>query len=449
MAKTLQFRRSNTQLALANTPLQGELYIDTTQNTITVGDGTTPGGWYLATQYQLNANIAYLQGIENSQNTLDAIQTANIAAAFNQANSAAANTIYQTGVNTSQNNSITYALSTANSAAPSGGYTANSIIVANAAGYMVGPSNLLYFSANNTLNVANLSYGVYAPGLLVSAANNIVAAGSNQGTATQLTQDVNIIASGTGGVVAPLAVAGKFLTVVNRTPATIQVYPSSGHSFDGYGTNTPIALPVNGYVEMYGSTSNQWNTTLQAIVQGAFVSGPITGNLATAQANSIIFANSTGVLSNTSTLQFFTSNNTLQVSAINILGTDTDSGNIVGSGLITTTGNGIGYSTGSGGLVTQATSRTTGVTLNKPSGQITLFSQAMSNTTANTFVFTNSAIGANDFIMFNHWSGGTIGNYVVASNTGVGIANVTIRAINTVAAEAPVLQYVIIKGAAS
>jgi len=109
----------------------------------------------------------------------------------------------------------------------------------------------------------------------------------------------------------------------------------------------------------------------------------------------------------------------------------------------------VGYTTGNGGVIAQATSRTTGVTLNKPSGQITLFSQAMSNTTSNTFVFTNSAIAANDFVMFNHWSGGTIGNYVIAANTGVGIANVTIRSISTVAAEAPVLQYVVIKGAAS
>jgi hypothetical protein len=124
-------------------------------------------------------------------------------------------------------------------------------------------------------------------------------------------------------------------------------------------------------------------------------------------------------------------------------------GNISVGGLITTTGNGIGYATGSGGTITQATSRTTGVTLNKPSGQITLFSQALSAGAANTFTFTNSTISANDFIQFNHWSGGTIGNYTINANTSNGIANVTIRAITTVTAEAPVIQYVVIKGAAS
>ena len=124
-------------------------------------------------------------------------------------------------------------------------------------------------------------------------------------------------------------------------------------------------------------------------------------------------------------------------------------GNVFTGGLIETSGNGIGYSTGAGGTVTQGTSRTTGVTLNKPSGQITLFSQALAAGAANTFVLTNSTIAANDFILLNHFSGGTLGNYVFAANTSAGQANVTVRSITTVTAEAPVVQYVIIKGATS
>lgn len=111
--------------------------------------------------------------------------------------------------------------------------------------------------------------------------------------------------------------------------------------------------------------------------------------------------------------------------------------------------NGVGYPTGSGGVVTQATSRTTGVTLNKSSGQITLFSLALAAGTGNTFIFTNSNISANDYLMINHFSGGTLGNYIFASNTSAGQANVTVKSSTTVAAEAPVLQYVVIKGAAT
>lgn len=124
-----------------------------------------------------------------------------------------------------------------------------------------------------------------------------------------------------------------------------------------------------------------------------------------------------------------------------------DSTLIVGGTVYSNTG--VGYITGSGGVATQATSRTTSVTLNNPTGRITLFSQSMANTTANTFTFTNSSITANDFLLLTHWSGGTIGNYTLNANTGLGIANVTIRSISTVSAEAPVIQYVVIKGAAS
>jgi hypothetical protein len=124
-------------------------------------------------------------------------------------------------------------------------------------------------------------------------------------------------------------------------------------------------------------------------------------------------------------------------------------GNLSSSGLITTTGNGIGYTTGSGGTVSQLTSKLTGVTLNKPSGQITLFSSPMTSGTSNTFVLTNSTISANDFLLLNHFSGGTIGNYTLSANTSTGQANITIHSISTVSAEAPVIQYVIIKGATS
>jgi len=120
---------------------------------------------------------------------------------------------------------------------------------------------------------------------------------------------------------------------------------------------------------------------------------------------------------------------------------------VYSNGLLTTTGNGIGYATGSGGTVAQATNRATSVTLNKSSGQITLQSQAMGAGTSNTIVFLNSTIAANDFLLLNHFSGGTIGNYTFASNTSAGQANVTIRSVGTVTAEAPVIQYVLIKGA--
>jgi len=111
---------------------------------------------------------------------------------------------------------------------------------------------------------------------------------------------------------------------------------------------------------------------------------------------------------------------------------------------------GIGYPTGTGNTVTQTTSRTSTVFVNTPTGQITLFNQAMAPQTSNTFIIGNSFIGANDFILLNHFSGGTLGGYHLAANTSTGQANVTIRNVTTsTLTEAPVIQYVVIKAAAT
>lgn len=206
-----------------------------------------------------------------------------------------------------------------------------------------------------------------------------------------------------------------------------------------------------------GVTAGGWATTPIAYAQAAF-SAANTANSSTSYQTGVNATQNTAITTaaaNTVSLQVLanTDYTTLSVSPQTY-------GNSTFIPVITLSANGrvsaitntaitVGYTTGNGGLVTQSSTRSTGVTLNKPTGQITLTSNAMAIGTSNTFVFTNSTIGANDFIMFNHWSGGTIGNYTINSNTGVGIANVTIRSIATVAAEAPVLQYVVIKGAAS
>ena len=74
MAKSLQFRRGNTSQTLANTMASGELFVNTDQGTIVVGDGLTPGGNPLATQNQLTANVA----------TLNASLAANVAGLVTQ-----------------------------------------------------------------------------------------------------------------------------------------------------------------------------------------------------------------------------------------------------------------------------------------------------------------------------------------------------------------------------
>jgi len=115
--------------------------------------------------------------------------------------------------------------------------------------------------------------GSTAAGLLSSTNAGVAAAGSTQGTATALSSDINIVTSGTGGVVVPGAVSGKYAVIVNRTGSAINVYPAVGHAFDGLSANTPISLPASGFIEVFGSSSTQWHTTNQAITQAQFISG--------------------------------------------------------------------------------------------------------------------------------------------------------------------------------
>jgi hypothetical protein len=125
--------------------------------------------------------------------------------------------------------------------------------------------------------IVTLPAGSNGPGLLGSTSNAVTAAGTTQGTATALTSDINIVTTstaGTGlGVVSPGATSGKYLVIVNRSANAINVYPAAGHQFDGLGADTPISLPVNGFLEMYGSSTSQWHTTTQAITQASFLQG--------------------------------------------------------------------------------------------------------------------------------------------------------------------------------
>ena len=109
----------------------------------------------------------------------------------------------------------------------------------------------------------------------------------------------------------------------------------------------------------------------------------------------------------------------------------------------------LGYTTGAGGAVTQATSKSTGVTLNNVTGAITLNGAALTNGSTATFTVTNSAIGANDNVVINHKSGGTLGGYgvkvhsIAAGSFKISVKNESGGDLS----EAPVLQFSIIGGA--
>ena len=97
--------------------------------------------------------------------------------------------------------------------------------------------------------------------------------------------------------------------------------------------------------------------------------------------------------------------------------------------------------------MTQATSRTTGVTLNKGTGAITLFTAAGSATAA-TFTVTNSTVAATDVIHVCQKSGTNLYNTLVTA-VAAGSFNITFYTTGGTASDAPVFNFVVVKGVAA
>lgn len=112
----------------------------------------------------------------------------------------------------------------------------------------------------------------------------------------------------------------------------------------------------------------------------------------------------------------------------------------------------IGYGTGAGGAVTQGTSKSTTVALATPTGAVTMHNASLNDATNVAFTVTNANVAANDNIIVNHISGGTLGAYqvwghspVAATSFKISVRNVSGGALG----EAIVLQYTLIRGKSS
>ena len=121
----------------------------------------------------------------------------------------------------------------------------------------------------------------------------------------------------------------------------------------------------------------------------------------------------------------------------------TSAGNV----LVTGGAGGLGYTAGAGGTVAQSGNKSGGVTLNKQSGEITMQNTNLAAATIVSFVLTNSTIGANDLLLLQHQSGGTLGAYTLNAACAAGSATIYVRN-NTAGTlgEALVIRYAVIKG---
>ena len=122
----------------------------------------------------------------------------------------------------------------------------------------------------------------------------------------------------------------------------------------------------------------------------------------------------------------------------------TSAGNV----LVTGGTGGVGYTAGAGGTVAQSGNKSGGVTLDKQSGAITMQATNLGAATIVSFVLTNSTIGANDLLVLQHQSGGTLGAYTLNAACAPGSATIYVRN-NTAGglSEALVIRYAVIKGA--
>ena len=125
---------------------------------------------------------------------------------------------------------------------------------------------------------------------------------------------------------------------------------------------------------------------------------------------------------------------------------------LAATGAITSSGTaGIGYVTGAGGTVTQLTDKETAVVLNKTCGQILMSSAALTHDTAVSFTLANSTIADDDVLILNHFSGGTVGSYLLNAQCVDGSAIITVRNVNSsgTLSEAITIAFVVIKAVVS
>ena len=113
-------------------------------------------------------------------------------------------------------------------------------------------------------------------------------------------------------------------------------------------------------------------------------------------------------------------------------------------------GTAIGYPVGLGGAVTQETSKATGVTLNKVAGAITTDDAELAGGAEVSFVVTNSFVAATDVPVVAVKSGASTGTYVASvSAVAAGSFTITLSNLGSTASEALVLNFAVIKAAAS
>lgn len=251
-----------------------------------------------------------------------------------------------------------------------------------------------------------------------------------------------IITSGT------LIYVGALVNVLLSTGKAVVGADTANHFFAGVAIRGGTGVAdgsVTCIVECHGTRFLPHNgTAAQTDVGKMFcVVGDDKVDLITAVTNEVIVGRCVGV---------DTANNLVEIDLSDrSIGAQLDAISATGSIVSSSPANagGLGYSTGAGLAATQATSKSTTVTNGDPSncGTITMNAASLAAGTIVSFTFTNAAIGANDVLILNHVSGGTMGSYTLNSRCAAGSAIIDLRN-NTAGAlaEAVVIAWARVRG---
>ena len=391
-----------------------------------------------------NSNVAAYLSIYNgniiSSNTygyINGIIGANIANTATFTNLTTGNATVTSNLSAG-NISITYNETIGGNVTVTGNITANNITV------------------GNTISLGN--------SLLFSSAI-VNAAGSNQGTATSVTADNIFVTGGSGGVILPIAVQGREISITNNTASTINVYPATGHAIENLSANTPITVPAYATVGLIAKSGNNWWTSQPIYTAGTGVTinqsanGGVTWSIGqpVATTNSVTFANINGgnvivsanvnsgnitASANVTGLYYYGNGSTLsglygntQTSAYIGSYLPTYSGNLTAGNLVATGNVGGTYFIGNGSLLTGLYSNaTTAAYLPTYSGNI---NAGNVNTTSN--VYATYFVGSSQYLT------GLYGNTQVAAYLPQYYSANAISA-NGVASNSYILSYITING---
>ena len=334
----------------------------------------------------------------------------------------------------------------------SSGYLANSIIFANASGYLSNTNNLQFFTSNNNFVVTG---NVIGGGVRTTSSASAPASPTPGDIWYKTTNDkiyrytydgsnsywidINTPIFASNGVVSIDSYArdtANAIIGVNLTQNTNITYATglAQAAFDK--ANTGVSTSTDDYARTLANTATNNIVILQGVdtTQNTRISSvDNTANAAYAKANaafdkantggsgsssgylanSVIFANTTGYLTNTSALQFFTSNNNFVVT-----------GNVIGGGVRTTTSSTAPDSPTPGDIWYKTTNdkvyRYTydgagnyWIDINTP----TVSSNAVSTTTSTNIIISTISITDNSYAILDDTAVSNSGGYIQIAGT--------------------------------